>query len=105
GARAGAGRGGSSGAEPARARRASDMPAEDDPHTEPIPFITGDAAPGPAAPGGQGRTAGTAAPGGQGRSAAAASGGQGRPATTAAPGGAGRPPGTAAPGGPGGPTG
>ena len=77
-ASAGAGPAGSTRAEPARARPASHMPADDDPHTEPIPFITGDAAPGPAAPGGQGRTAGTAAPGGQGRPAAAAPGGQGK---------------------------
>ena len=44
------------------ARPASGLPAEDDPHTEPLPVITGDAAPGPPARGGQESPAGAQAP-------------------------------------------
>jgi hypothetical protein len=62
---AGAGWAGSTVAASTLTRPASSLPAEDDPHTEPLPVITDDAAPGPAARGGQESPAGAGAPAGR----------------------------------------
>jgi len=67
------GRTGPAGSTPAAstaARLASSPPAEDDPHTEPLPVITGDSAPGPGGRSAQESPRGAAAPAGRKRAQA-----------------------------------
>jgi hypothetical protein len=79
--RAGVGPAGSSArAASARVRPVSSPPADDDPHTEPIPAVSADAPPGPAVRGGQEGSAGTAVPSGQEKPAGTAARAGGKPA-------------------------